>query len=205
MVMNTRQSKVTASRRTARQARKRKQRLTSALLWAGLGLGGLALVGIFLWQAFRLPVGEAVPIPPNYVTHIEEGTPPGPYLSDPPAGGVHYARELEARFYHENDVISLPAYPEGSLVHNLEHGYVVFWYNCALLDEAGCAGLKDSIQGVMDEFDGVKLIAFPWDSLETPAAMTSWGRIQRFEAFDATRARAFVKANRNRAPESNAP
>ena len=26
---------------------------------------------------------------------------------------------------------NLPQYPEGYLVHNLEHGYVIFWYNCA--------------------------------------------------------------------------
>jgi hypothetical protein len=57
----------------------------------------------------------------------------------------------------------------------------------------------------MDEFNGLKLIAFPWNSLEVPVAMTSWGRLQRFETFDLSRARAFVKANRNRAPEPDAP
>jgi hypothetical protein len=57
----------------------------------------------------------------------------------------------------------------------------------------------------MDEFDGFKLIAFPWKSLEVPVAMTSWGRLQRFETFDPSQARAFIKANRNRAPEPNAP
>lgn len=203
--MNKKQTSGKASKRQASQARKRKQRFTSSLIWGGLGIGALVIVGTILWQSFRPSAGEAVSIPANYETHIEEGTPPGPYPSDPPAGGVHYASELDAKFYQEADLTSLPEYPEGSLVHNLEHGYVIFWYNCTELDEAGCTQLKDSIQQVMDEFDGVKLIAFPWNSLEVPVAMTSWGRLQRFETFDQSRARAFIKANRNRAPEPNAP
>jgi hypothetical protein len=35
--------------------------------------------------------------------------------------------------------------------------------------------------------------------------MTSWGRLQRFEAFDAEQAKAFYRANLNQAPEPNAP
>ena len=165
----------------------------------------ILVVGFVFWQAYRPTVGEMIPIPPDYETHIEVGTPPGPYPSDPPAGGVHYATELDAKFYHESDLATLPQYPEGSLVHNLEHGNVIFWYNCALLDEAGCTRLKDSIQQVMDEFDGVKLIAFPWESLEEPVVMTSWGKLQRFQSFNPSQASAFVRANRNKAPEPNAP
>ena len=203
--MNKQKTSTKVSKRQASQARKRKQRLTSSLIWGGLGIGVIAIVGFLLWQAFRPSTGEAVSIPANYKTHIEAGTPPGPYPSDPPAGGVHYASELDAKFYQEADVTSLPEYPEGYLVHNLEHGYVIFWYNCAVLDETGCIQLKDSIQQVMDEFNGVKLIAFPWNSLEVPVAMTSWGKLQRFDTFNSSQAGAFVKTNRNRAPEPNAP
>ena len=203
--MNKKQASTKVSKNQASQARKRKQRLTSSLIWAGLGIAALGIVGLLLWQAFRPPAGEAVAIPANYKTHIEEGSPPGPYPSNPPAGGVHYASELDAKFYQEEDLASLPKNPEGHLVHNLEHGYVIFWYNCAVLDEAGCTQVKDSIRQVMNGFDGVKLIAFPWKSLEVPLAMTSWGRLQRFESFNPSQARAFIKANRNRAPEPNAP
>lgn len=202
--MNKKQASPKAGKRQANQARKRRQKKTS-LIWAGLGIGAIAIVSILLWRALRPSTGEVVSIPANYETHIEQGSPPGPYPSDPPAGGVHYASELDAKFYQEADLASLPVYPEGSLVHNLEHGYVIFWYNCMLLDEAGCMQLRDSIQQVMDEFDGVKLIAFPWKSLKEPVAMTSWGRLQRFEIFSPTQANTFIKTNRNKAPESNAP
>ena len=203
--MNKKQTSGKASKRQVSQARKRKQRMTSSLIWGGLGIAALAIVGILLWQVLRPSSGEAVSVPANFKTHIEPGTPPGPYPSDPPAGGVHYASELDAKFYQEADLTSLAEYPEGSLVHNLEHGYVIFWYNCAVLDEAGCNQLKADIHQVMDEFDGVKLIAFPWKSLKVPVAMTSWGRLQRFETFNPSQARAFVKANRYRAPEPDAP
>jgi hypothetical protein len=161
------------------------------------------VVALLVGNAAQAAVGEEVPVLSD--SHVEEGTDPGPYNSDPPTSGRHYASEFVAGFFEESDLASLPAYPEGYLVHNLEHGYVIFWYNCAVLDEAGCAQLKAGIRGVMDEFDGVKLIAFPRATLRVPLAMTSWGRLQEFETFDAEGARRFVRANRYRAPEPDAP
>jgi hypothetical protein len=193
-------------RQEAQNQRQRQQRL-KMLLWGAAGLAAVLLIGWFAWQNSQQPteIGEVIPVPSDYVNHIEADTPPGPYPSDPPAGGVHYPTELEAKFYEETDLTSLAPYPEGSLVHNLEHGYVIFWYNCAGLDSNACDALKNNIRGVMGEFDGLKLIAFPWSSLDTPLVMTSWGRLLRFDAFDADQARAFIRANRNKAPEPNAP
>jgi hypothetical protein len=195
------------SRRQDAQNRRRQRRLLTVLLASTAGLVILALIGWLIWQNLQQPteVGEVIPVPADYVNHIEAGTPPGPYPSDPPAGGVHYATELDAKFYEESDLASLAPYPEGSLVHNLEHGYVIFWYSCAGLDQAGCDALKANIRGVMAEFDGLKLIAFPWKSLDVPLVMTSWGRLLRFETFDSAQARAFINANRNKSPEPNAP
>jgi len=160
-------------------------------------------VGLLVWNGAQAAAGKEVPV--LSASHVEKGTNPGPYNSDPPTSGQHYASEFEAGFFNEADLTSLPAYPEGYLVHNLEHGYVIFWYNCAVLDEAGCEQLKTGIRDVMEEFDGVKLIAFPRASLQVPLVMTSWGRLQEFGAFDAGQARRFVRANRYRAPEPAAP
>jgi len=197
-----------ASKRQLIQERQRRQRLTNNLIWAGVGIAVLAVIGLFVWQAVKTPppaeaMGEVIPIASS--DHIADGTDPGPYSSDPPAGGVHYADTLPAKFYQESDLASLPARPEVHLVHNLEHGHVIFWYNCAALAEGSCDQLKEQIQGVIDEFDGVKVLAFPWQSLEEPVAATSWGRLYRFESFDPEIARQFVLANRNKAPEPNAP
>lgn len=185
--------------------RRRKQKLKSNILWGGAGVVVLALIGLSFWQGTRPAMGEEIEIPANYGEHIEEGLDPGPYPSNPPAGGRHYAREYDAGFYDENSPQAQAAYPEGYIGHNLEHGYIIFWYNCALVTETECTDLKSEIKAVMDDFGGVKLIAFPWLSLEVPVAMTSWGRLQRFETFDPKTASAFIQANRNQAPEPNAP
>ncbi len=150
------------------------------------------------------PIGDVVQLPPNPQQHIPEGTVPGPY-SNPPAGGPHYPVTLKPGFYNESDLATLPKYPEGYLDHNLEHGYIIFWYNCANLSQAACDTLKSQIKGVMDQFPGGKLIAFPWKILPEPVAMTSWGRMLRFTSFDPALAAEFVRRNMNQAPEPTAP
>lgn len=186
------------------RVKQRRQRTLSRAIWGVLILVALIGAGFLLWRALRPSVGESIPIMAD-IEHVEDGTDPGIYNSDPPTSGPHYASDLEAGFYHEEDLDNFGDYPEGFLVHNLEHGYVIFWYNCSELDSAGCQDLKSQIQSVMDGFDSLKLIAFPRPTLDYPVAMTSWGKYQQFEQFDADLARRFVEGNRNRAPEPNAP
>lgn len=194
----------TVTKRQILQAQRKRRRIFKNVLLGGAGIITLALVGILLWSVFRPAAGEAVAVMPD-VSHVPEGTDPGPYNSNPPTSGRHFANPMPAGFYQEADLEMMPPFPEGYLVHSLEHGHVIFWYNCNLLSEEACLELKDQIQSVMDEFNGVKVTAFPWDSIEHPVVMTSWGRIQRFETFDPREASYFVRTNRNRAPEPQAP
>ena len=136
--------------------------------------------------------------------HIQESTDPGPYSTNPPVGGHHYPSTLPTKFYDDGDVAALPAHPEGYLVHNLEHGYVIFWYNCQGMDAASCDNLKAQIKSVMGQFNGVKVIAFPWKSIQEPVVMTSWGKLERLPTFDVTLASNFVRRNRYQAPEPDA-
>jgi hypothetical protein len=195
------------SKREQIRKRQRNQKIRSNLIWGALAILVLGIVAVFVWQGARptADVGEEVEVSPDYVNHIQEGTDPGPFPTNPPAGGRHYASTFDAGFYDEDSPQTQVAFPEGYIVHNLEHGYVVFWYNCDLLSESECSTLKSEIRTVINEFDGVKLIAFPWSSLDVPLAMTSWDRIFRFDSFDPQTAAAFVRANRNQSPEPNAP
>jgi len=191
------------SKKTKRQQRREKQQrqqLISRLIWGVVGMSVLGTIGLIVWQSAEPAVGEEVSIMAD-TSHIETDSDPGLYNSDPPTSGPHYAQEADAGFFDSN----IYTYPAGYLVHNLEHGYVIYWYNCNLLDETGCSNLKSRIRSVMDELGGVKMIAYPWDSIDVPLVMTSWGRLQRFETFDADQARAFYRANLNHAPEPNAP
>lgn len=187
------------SKREQRRAQERQQQMKGKLIWGGLGLGVLAIIGLFVWQGVRPRPGQEIPIMTS--THIAVDSDPGDYNSDPPTSGPHYAQEIQAGFYETNSY----QYPQAYLLHNMEHGYIIFWYNCGLLDEAACTDLKSQIRSVMDEVNNVKVVAYPWDSIDVPVAMTSWGRLQKMETFDAAQARAFYKSNLNRSPEPGAP
>ena len=187
-----------SSKREQRRLQERQQQRKGKLIWGGLGLGVLAIIGLFVWQGVRPRPGQEIPIMTS--THIAVDSDPGEYNSDPPTSGPHYASEAQAGFYDTNSY----QYPAGYLIHNLEHGYIIFWYNCGLLDETACADLKSQMKSVMDEVNNVKVIAYPWDSLDVPVAMTSWGRLQKMETFNAAQARAFYRSNLNRSPEPGA-
>jgi hypothetical protein len=188
------------NRRQQLHDRQRKQKLRSSLTWGGIGVVVLAIIGLVIWQGVRPAAGESVQIMVSD-PHIPVDSDPGQYNSDPPTSGRHYAEEARAGFFDNNNY----QFPAGYLVHNLEHGYVIFWYNCDLLDESGCTNLKEQIKTTIDDLGGVKLIAYPWPSLDIPLVMTSWGRLQRFETFDAEQAKAFYRSNLNKAPEPDAP
>jgi len=188
------------TKRQERRERNQRQKLISTLTWGGIGVAILAVIGFIIWQGVKPAAGESIPIMTSS-PHIEVDTDPGQYNSDPPTSGLHYPQEANVGFYDEN----IYTYPAGYLVHNLEHGYVIFWYNCDLLSESGCSDLKSQVRAVMDELGGTKLIAYPWNSIDVPLVMTSWGRLQRFETFDPAQAKAFYRANLNRAPEPDAP
>lgn len=181
------------------RARNRRRNLTSKIIWWGIGLAVLAGIGFIVWQGVRPAAGESVPIMVS-APHLAKDTNPGTYNSDPPASGKHYAETLASGFYETNTYQN----PEGYLVHNLEHGYVIFWYNCNIVPESDCSELTNSIKAVMDEVGREKVIAYPWPSIDVPLVMTSWGQLEKFETFDADKVKAFYRTNLNRSPEPNA-
>jgi hypothetical protein len=174
------------------------------LISGGLGAGLIVLVAALLWPRVQPSVGVAVPVMESSA-HVETGTDPGPYSSDPPTSGRHYSESLPSGFYEESEAASLGAHPEGRLVHSLEHGYVILWYDCEELSQDDCIQLKDQLRQVMDDAGNLKVIAFPWSSVDVPVVMTSWGQMLRMESFDLASANEFIRTNRNRAPEPQAP
>ena len=191
------------TRRKAIQERRKQRQRKSRITWAGIIIAGLIVGGYSIYTVFRPAEGETVAIAGS--DHIEQGQPVA-MNSNPPTSGDHYASPMPAGFYDENspEVQELP-YPEGYLIHSLEHGYIVFWYNCDLVSEQECFLLKEDIAAVMDNSSASKLIAFPWLSLEVPIVMTSWGQSLAFETLDAEQAEDFIIINRLKAPEAGAP
>lgn len=191
-----------SSQRERIEARRRGQKSRSGLIWGLVIIAAVALVGYLLWVAVRPAEGTAVPLEGE--EHIQAGTDPQ-YASNPPTSGKHYEEELPAGFYEEADLEPFLPFPEGFAVHNLEHGYIIFWYNCEVIDEVACEQLKSDIRNFIDQSLTKKLLALPWHDTEIPLVLTSWGYRLEMPAFDAGRASAFIAANASKAPEPNAP
>ena len=182
------------SRKEIRQAKRQRQGRLWQLALGAAGVAILAVIGYFIWDAVRPKPGESVPLQGR--AHIQVSDPHEPYNSDPPTSGAHAAPVNEG-FYSE-------PLPDENLVHNLEHGYVIIWYNCERLTDGDCDTLEAQIRDVIDR-NGKKLIAVPRPTLDVPIAITSWGRLDKLDQFDETEIVTFIKEFRNKAPEPGAP
>ena len=198
----------TARARAAQQqsewiAREQRRRRLIIGGWIAAGVLFILMLGYLVWQEAqpRVLPGESVPIQGQ--NHIPVGQPHDPYNSDPPTSGPHYETPVEAGFYDEAPV-------DEYLVHNMEHGHVIIWYNCSALSEAECATLKTEIQGTMSAAGvslitgTLKLVAVPRPSMANEITLTSWGHIQRLDSWDRNAVLAFIKAYRDTAPENGA-
>lgn len=195
-------------KQVARAARIRRQRRNRFLTIGGVVLGVVILGALIFLGITRTNAGNngqalmGTEIPVTSRDHVATNTDPGPYQTNPPAEGRHFPTDYSAGFYDENSPEAKTPHPEGYLVHSLEHGYVIFWYNCSA-SGTDCNALKAAIQQVMKQNGGDKMIAFPWPKMDVPLALTSWGRLLKMQAPDAKVMDQFVKANRYQAPEPN--
>lgn len=202
----------TKERIRARRAAASRRRLVTLVLVAVVVVGAMAF---FVSRANQIapsptPVSTAeslgiVEPTMESVQHVPETVDPGPYNTDPPTSGRHYSTPLTAGFYDEDALQTYAPYPEGYVVHSLEHGYVVFWYNCQAPLDQPCDELKGQIKDVMDQAANFKVIGFPHPSLDVPVVITSWGRELRMEQFDPEQALQYVQTYRGVAPEPNGP
>ena len=94
--------------------------------------------------------------------HVEPGTALD-YAGSPPAFGRHYNvwAGFETKFATQAD-----RPPVGELIHNLEHGYTILWYDETAADDPE---QMDQIRAIADKFTGsdnqrTKFKAVPWTS-----------------------------------------
>ena len=108
--------------------------------------------------------------------HIDVGAAHEPYSTNPPTSGPHYNEPglgpVQTGFY--SDAAEAP--PEG-VVHNLEHGMIVIYYN----PDAPSDVLADIELAVDDE--SVATVATPWSGIDGDAnlVLTAWGQSQSCE------------------------
>ncbi len=112
------------------------------------------------------------------------------YTSAPPTSGPHYAvpASFNRKFYTPSDTPEIER-----LVHNLEHGYTVLWYDASVLEDQestlGELATKVTDDEELAEAVNGKFIVAPWDTErgEFPDgatyALTHWGAEQGFRQY----------------------
>ena len=113
----------------------------------------------------------------------------------------HYDRTFPTSGRHDPvwtapGVYRAPQRP-GQLVHALEHGNVVIYYDAP--DPGVLDTLKDWAGLYGGQWDG--LVVVPMDGLGSDLVLTAWTKRLRLSSFDAALAAAFVDAYRGRGPE----
>jgi hypothetical protein len=137
----------------------------------------------------KLPGVEEVPC--KTANHVAVGT-KITYESDPPLSGQHYPTWVNPGFY---------AVPQqaGQLVHSLEHGNVVIYYDKARLSESELGVIRQLAEQYRDPWQGV--VAVPRADGTNALILTAWEHGLRLAAFDQIRVNTFVDAFRGRGPE----
>ncbi len=175
----------------------RKQGERQILLVAGV-MAVLTIAAVIYFNVRgELPVGNEEVLVSQGNSHIAQNSPsPIAYNSTPPTSGPHYGG-LVRWGVHADPV----RYEQ--LIHNLEDGGVVVYYQC----EDGCTELVEALTEVVAPYEraGRHVILIPNDptwsvgnrgplhqDMEAQIALTAWGRIDKFNEFDADRIRSFI-------------
>jgi hypothetical protein len=138
--------------------------------------------------------------PPTSAAHVPDCT-ALTFDTNPPSGGEHYGVWPAFRSY------DFPL-SEGFLVHGLEHGAVVFWYNCP----EGCAEEVAEVQSFIASLAADpacigmgavrRAILTPSPTLGSRWAASAWGFALTADCFDPAAFEEFYTEHYDAGPES---
>jgi hypothetical protein len=201
--MSTRQksspSRTTARGRTVAPQRSRLLVLLVLLIGAAV-IALVAVLLLVLYDSSGGPVAETSPGTPvptmTSRDHVPEGT-NVEYSTDPPTSGPHWPST--ARWGVYPNTRTPPA--DERLVHNLEHGGVIIYYDPSQLDDATIEQLETLTQELASDRQCVMLT--PRESLpdDKPIALTAWGVLALLDDYDAAAIRAFWRDHVAKGPE----
>ncbi|MCE7987959.1 MAG: DUF3105 domain-containing protein [Caldilinea sp. CFX5] len=131
--------------------------------------------------------------------HIAHGQfSPAPYNSTPPTSGPHYPDIVAWQLYEQ-------PFPYEQLVHNLEDGGVVIYYQCA----EPCPELVEQLRTLVQPYQetGRHVVVAPNDPTWTlsgavkphadmgaPIAVVAWRKLLKLDAVDAEKINQFIEA-----------
>lgn len=126
--------------------------------------------------------------------HIPNDETHPPYSSSPPTSGPHYEIPAANNFFTEQLA------PE-QLVHNLEHGQIVIWYNPDADEE-----LLGQVETLFRQEPNAT-VAAPYTDIEAPyeIALTAWGKLQMCEKVSQEVVNDFRREFQGKSPEPLTP
>jgi hypothetical protein len=196
---NARKGERSGSRNALREKVARQKR-NQNLLIGGIAAVVVLLVGIVVVQQIRRtqPVVGETSLASLGNNHIAFGsTSPVAYNSTPPTSGPHYENIVAWGVYNE------PQRYE-HLVHNLEDGGIVIYYQCA----DGCPDLVSQLEALVQPYlaSGRHVVLAPNDptwninggqalqkDMGATIAVTAWQRILKLDEVDEAKIRAFIE------------
>lgn len=108
------------------------------------------------------------------------------YSSNPPTSGTHSTGLIDVgAIYDEPQNV-------GDLLHAMNHGANILWFNPDVLSSAEVKTAKEAINDVYAK-GYQSLIATPYTDMDAGLAMTAWGRLQLCRAVDAQAIADFVE------------
>lgn len=152
--------------------------------------------------------GKSAPVPPQFAgmklpegilffddegqVHLEPGK-LAIYKTDPPTSGPHYHKWAAPGVYEAGAV-----QPE-LLVHNLEHGNIVIYFDRSVLSKVELDELIALPKKYADQWDGVLLVGLK--NKEKPLILTAWRAMLPLKRYDKEKILNFLEIFRGRGPE----
>jgi len=175
----------------------------STVIWGVVALVAIGIIAFLLLQPKEQIVfadQDASPTLPGtyyppraFIPDLEQHMNPGQvydnYSSNPPTSGPHDPSPVKWGIYEEPQ-------PKEKLVHNMEHGGVVIWYNCP-----GCTDLIENLKRVAQDYlnRGGHIVMTPYPSLtDARIGVTAWTRLDKMMEFDEARIRRFIEVHEGR-------
>ncbi|MGB8706599.1 MAG: DUF3105 domain-containing protein [Dehalococcoidia bacterium] len=150
-------------------------------------------------EDLKLPAHGDTTLLTNVISPPDEGRDhiwpdhPVEYKTMPPTSGPHFPDPTAPGFY-----TTRPAF--GYLVHSLEHGSVVVYYDPSQLTPEIERSLKAFIKANSDPEVGI--VAVPDADFKYPFILTAWDKMLQLNKYDPQVVRAFLAEFLGRGPES---
>ena len=190
-------SKKTVDTRAA-EAEERRLAVARSLRNRRLAIGAgvaILLVAAIVFFATRPPpvaLASVEIFPDQGQLHLTPSDPVPDYNSEPPTSGSHAPSAAACGIYRDTP-------PDINLVHDLEHGVIVVYYN---------PETASAVRGDLESFArdaGTHVIVTPREGMENPITLTAWRNLLRLDDYDRSAIDAFYGEFAQRGPEAGVP